>query len=129
MIIVDTSALMAILLGEPEAAACRAVVARALDIRIAAPTLTEALIVAAGRDLHGEMTRLIDDLALTVEPLTVELSYTAVRAYLRWGKRHHPAALNICDAFAYALATAHNCPLLFVGNDFAQTDVIAALAG
>ena len=99
------------------------------DIRIAAPTLTEALIVAAGRALHGEMARLIDDLALTVEPLTGELGYAAVRAYLRWGKRHHPAALNICDAFAYALATAHNCPLLFVGNDFAQTDVIAALAG
>lgn len=129
MIIVDTSALMAILLGEPEAAACRTVVARELDIRIAAPTLTEALIVAAGRALHGEMARLIDDLALTVDPLTGEVGYAAVRAYLRWGKRHHPAALNICDAFAYALATAHNCPLLFVGNDFAQTDVIAALAG
>ncbi|WP_426258384.1 type II toxin-antitoxin system VapC family toxin [Sphingomonas sp. DC1600-2] len=129
MIIVDTSALMAILLGESEADACRTVVARELDIRIAAPTLTEALIVAAGRALHGEMARLIDDLALTVEPLTGELGYAAVRAYLRWGKRHHPAALNICDAFAYALATAHNCPLLFVGNDFAQTDVIAALAG
>ena len=129
MIIVDTSALMAILLGESEADACRTVVVRELDIRIAAPTLTEALIVAAGRALHGEMARLIDDLALTVEPLTGELGYAAVRAYLRWGKRHHPAALNICDAFAYALATAHNCPLLFVGNDFAQTDVIAALAG
>lgn len=129
MIVVDTSALMAILLGEPEAAACRAVVARELDIRIAAPTLTEALIVAAGRALHGEMARLIDDLALTVDPLPGEVGYAAVRAYLRWGKRHHPAALNICDVFAYALATTHNCPLLFVGNDFAQTDVIAALAG
>ena len=47
-------------------------------------------------------------------------------AYDRWGKGLHPAALNICDCFAYALAVNRKCPLLFVGDDFAKTDVIRA---
>lgn len=126
MIALDTSALMAIILGEPEAADCRAAIAEADELLIAAPNLTEALIVAAGRELHGEMALLIDRLSLTVAPLSEDLAYAAVRSYLRWGKGHHRAALNICDSFAYALAMEKNCPLLFVGMDFSLTDVTKA---
>lgn len=127
MIAVDTSALIAILLGEPGAADCRAVIAAQPDILIAAPTLTETSIVAAGRKLHGEMGRLLSDLALTIVPFSEDLAYAAVRGYLRWGKGFHPAGLNLGDSFAYALAMEHDCPLLFIGNDFAKTDVQRAI--
>jgi ribonuclease VapC len=127
VIAIDTSALIAILLGEPEAPVCRAVIAVQPDILIAAPTLTETSIVAAGRKLHGDMGRLISDLTLTVVPFSEDLAYAAVRGYLRWGKGFHPAGLNLGDSFAYALAMERNCPLLFIGNDFAKTDVQRAI--
>lgn len=128
MIAIDTSALMAILLGEPGAAACRNVVDTQDDILIAAPNLTETLVVAAGRKLHGEMARLIDDLVLTVSPCTEDLALAALRGYLRWGKGFHPASLNFGDSFAYALAKEHDCALLFIGDDFSKTDIRSALA-
>ena len=127
MIVVDTSALVAILQGEPEAQACRSVVADADELLIAAPNLTEALIVAARRRLQGEMARLIADLTLTVVPLDKAAAYAAVSAYRKWGKGFHRAKLNLGDAFAYALAKERDCPLLFVGDDFKRTDVTPAL--
>lgn len=123
MIVIDTSALMAIIKGEPEAAACRAIIEAETELLIAAPTLTEALVVARGRELFGEMAALIADLAMTVVPFSEYHAYAAVRGYERWGKGYNRAALNICDSFAYALAMEIGCPLLFVGNDFVQTDV------
>jgi ribonuclease VapC len=129
VIVVDTSALMAILLGEPEAADCRSAISAHADLLISAPTMTEALIVAAGRQLHGEMAALIDALMLTVTPLSEARAYAAVRAYRRWGKGFHLAKLNFGDAFAYALAEEMNCPLLYVGDDFARTDVQRATSG
>ncbi len=128
MIVVDTSALMAVLQGEPEAEACAQALAANERLLISAVTLTESLVVASGRQLHGEMGRLIGELQLSVVPLTEARAYDAVSAYARWGKGANPAGLNICDVFAYALATEHECPLLFVGNDFALTDVTSALA-
>jgi ribonuclease VapC len=127
VIVVDTSALMAILQGEPEATACLQAIDEHAELLIAAPTLYEALIVAAGRQLHGEMGYLIGDLFLSVQPLTEERAYAAVRGYCQWGKGFHPASLNYGDCFAYALARENACPLLFVGDDFAQTDVEKAL--
>lgn len=118
---------MAILKGEPEALACRAAIEVEADVLIAAPTLTEALIVAAGRDLFGEMGALIADLSMTVVPFSESHAYAAVRGYQEWGKDYHRAALNICDSFAYALAMETGCRLLFVGNDFTQTDAPRAL--
>jgi ribonuclease VapC len=127
LIVIDTSALMAILQGEPEASACRSVVEEQDEILIAAPILAETLIVAAGRQLHGEMARLIGDLVLTVAPLDEAAAYAAVRAYVSWGKGFPRAKFNLCDSFAYALAKERDCPLLFVGDDFALTDVKRAL--
>lgn len=118
---------MAIIKGEPEALACRAVVAAETEILIAAPTLTEALIVAAGRELFGEMAALIADLTMTVVPFSEAHAYAAIRGYQSWGKGYNRAKLNICDSFAYALATEMACPLLFVGDDFSLPDVPKAL--
>lgn len=127
MIVVDTSALMAIVLGEPPAAACAAKLAAEDEVLIAAPTVSECLIVAMGREVEREMRRLLDELGLAVIPLTADRARAAAEAYRRWGKGRNPARLNICDSFAYALATEMRCPLLFVGNDFERTDVPSAL--
>lgn len=127
MIALDASALMAIILGEPEAAACREVVRTNDEFVISASNLTESLVVAARRDVHREMARLIGALAPVVASLTEDRAYAAVRAYQHWGKGFHEAKLNFGDCFAYAVAKEHNCPLLFVGNDFALTDVASAL--
>ena len=128
MIVVDTSALMALVLDEPEAAR----VARALEtddpILISAATLTETLIVARRRDRSEAMKTLIDGLALDVAPATKAVAYAVADAYDRWGKGVHPAGLNFGDCFAYALAKENDAPLLFVGGDFAATDVSPALA-
>jgi len=128
VIVVDSSALLAVLQGESEAEACMDALGSDADLIIAAPTLAEALIVAGGRQLHGEMAALIGRLDLSIAPLTETRAYVAVREYMRWGKGFHPAKLNFGDCFAYALAKEHDCPLLFVGEDFAKTDVKAALA-
>ena len=128
MIAIDTSALMAICQNEKTARKCRVAIEQSDDILIAAPNLTEALVVAYGRQIGGEMGQLIADLDMTVVPFTENLAYAAHRAYHRWGKGYHPAKLNLADSFAYALATERGCPLLYVGDDFARTDVISALA-
>ena len=59
-------------------------------------------------------------------PFFEDLAYAAVRGYRKWGKSNHPAGLNLGDSVACALATVRNCPLLYVGNDFARTDVMSA---
>ena len=127
MIAVDSSALFAVLQGEDEADACKLALGEAVHLLIAAPTLTEALIVAASRGLSAELGKLIAGLDLTVIPLTEPRARAAAEAYCRWGKGFHPAALNLCDSFAYVLAKENDCPLLFVGRDFAGTDIEAAI--
>ncbi|HZF96553.1 MAG TPA: type II toxin-antitoxin system VapC family toxin [Allosphingosinicella sp.] len=62
-----------------------------------------------------------------VVPLTEERARAAAEAYRTWGEGFHPAKLNFGDSFAYALAKEHDCPLLFIGNDFSKTDVKIAL--
>jgi len=128
MIAVDTSALMAILLGEGQADACIAALERQGDIVISGGTLTEALIVARRKGLADAMIFLIDRLELTVIDVTPVEARRAAAAYDRWGRGNHPAGLNFGDCFAYAAAQRHNCPLLFVGNDFSQTDITPAIA-
>lgn len=127
MIVIDTSALMAILLKEPRATACVAALAADDDYLISAGTLAEAFIVAAGRDvftgMHGLIARLSPDV-VSVSPADAE---RIGETYRRWGRGFHPAALNFGDCFAYALATQRGCPLLYVGGDFAKTDIVSAL--
>ncbi|WP_375285696.1 type II toxin-antitoxin system VapC family toxin [Sphingomonas sp.] len=124
---VDTSALMAISLGEPRAGRCAEVLAAESEALIAAPTTSECLVVAMGRGVEPEMRRLLDELGLFVVPSTEDRARSAAEAYRRWGKGFHSkATLNICNSFAYALAREFDCPLLYVGNDFAQTDILSA---
>jgi len=126
MIAVDTSALMAIVLNEPEADACVAALETADGLLISGGTVAEALIVAARRNVGEEMARLIDGLGFEVVAVTSASARRIAGAYEIWGKGVHPAALNFGDCFAYEVAKEHGCRLLYVGEDFAQTDVEAA---
>jgi ribonuclease VapC len=127
MIAVDTSALMAIVLDEPRADACIAAIEGADEILISAGTVAESLIVAARRNVGDEMESLIDGLGFNVIATTRESAKRIARAYARWGKGIHPAGLNLGDCFAYDVAKEHRCPLLYVGDDFAKTDIGAAI--
>lgn len=127
MIVVDTSALMAILLCEPEADACVQTLEEADTLLISAATLAEALIVAGGRNLAVEMAQLIEGLGFEAVSVSAAQAKKAAECYAMWGKGFHAARLNFGDCFAYQLAQERQCPLLFVGNDFAQTDVRCAL--
>ncbi len=126
MIVVDTSALMAILLGEADSDACMDVLESAEALAISAGTTAEALIVADRRGVGEEMRRLLDGLGFEIAPVTSASARLVADAYARWGKGSHPAGLNFGDCFAYALASERAAPLLYVGVDFAQTDIASA---
>jgi ribonuclease VapC len=123
MIAVDTSALMAVVLGEAEADACIAVLEAEDEILISAGTVAEALIVADRRNVGEEMEGLIDGLGLNIIAVSLASARRVARAYARWGKGIHAAGLNLGDCFAYEVANQHRCPLLYVGSDLAKTDV------
>ena len=127
MIAVDTSALMAIVLNEPEADACIAVLAGEDDLLISAGTVAEALIVSSRRNVGEELARLIDGLGFEIVTVTPASARRIAQAYERWGKGLNPAGLNFGDCFAYEVANAHGCSLLYVGDDFSRTDVESAL--
>lgn len=129
--IIDTSALLAILRDEPEARSCAEAIAEATTRRISAASFLEAAIVTdASRDPIA--SRRLDDLLkvadIAIEPVTEEQARLGREAYRDFGKGSgHPAQLNFGDCFAYALAKAEGEPLLFKGDDFARTDVTAAI--
>ena len=127
MIAVDTSALMAIVLDEAEANACIAVLEMEDNILISAGTIAEALIVAARRNVGEDIANLIDGLGFNAIAVTPASGRRIALAYAKWGKGIHPAGLNFGDCFAYEVAKEHDCPLLYVGSDFARTDVRSAL--
>lgn len=127
MIAVDTSALMAIALDEPMAQACEAVLAGEDEIVISAGSLAELLIVSARRRVGAKMGDVLARLDLNIVPLTGAGARRVGEAYERWGRGMHPAALNFGDCFAYALAKEQGCRLLYVGEDFAKTDVEGVL--
>ena len=123
MIAVDTSALMAIVLGEAEADACITALAAETEVLVSAGTVAEALIVAARRNVAEEMARLIDGLGFEIVTVTSSSARRIAQAYERWGKGLNPAGLNFGDCFAYEVAREHSCRLLFVGDDFSKTDI------
>jgi len=131
-VIVDTSAVIAILRDEPDADRYVTALAAATEPRMSAATYLEAAIVVdANRDpvLSGRFDDLVAEAALRIEPVTEQQAQLARRAYRDFGKGSgHPADLNYGDCFAYALARTTGEPLLFKGNDFSQTDVQPALA-
>lgn len=127
MIALDTSAIMAVLLNEPAADACKTAIEVEDNIVISAGTLAETLIVAARRNIGAKAAQLLEGLGVEVIAVTPASARRVAAAYARWGKGVHPASLNFGDCFAYEAATELACPLLFVGNDFSQTDVESAL--
>ena len=126
MIVVDTSALIAVAAEAPEAAACEAVLT-ANDVMISAATLAETLMVAKRKNVEDSLQALFGGLGLEVIEVSEALAVLAAEAYGRWGKGFHPARLNYGDCFSYALAELYDCPLLYVGQDFARTDIRSAL--
>lgn len=127
MIAVDTSAIMAILLNEPQSNACIDALEREDEIVMSAATLTETLIVAGRRNIGAEAGRLLDGLGIEVVPVTAAVARRVAEAYEVWGKGIHPAGLNFGDCFAYGVARDKGCPLLFVGDDFSRTDIAGVL--
>lgn len=127
MIVVDTSALMAIALGEAKSEACIEALADDAEVLISAGTMAEALIVAARRHIGDVVANLIERFDFEIVPVTSAFASRIGNAYERWGKGLHPAGLNFGDCFAYALAKDQSCPLLFVGDDFSKTDIKSVL--
>jgi ribonuclease VapC len=130
-VIVDSSAIVAILRREPEEDYCKKAIENAAVRRISAVNFVEAAIVIdASHDpiLSREFDELCFESELIIEPVTEEQARVARDAYRDFGKSSgHPAQLNLGDSFAYALAKTMREPLLYKGNDFAQTDVPLAL--
>jgi len=127
MIAVDTSAVMAIVLNEPAADALAAALEVEDRLLISAGTVAEALIVAGRRNVGEEVAQLIEGLGFEIINVTPASAQRIADAYAIWGNGAHPASLNFGDCFAYAVAKEHDCPLLYVGEDFPQTDIEAAL--
>jgi ribonuclease VapC len=124
--VLDTSAILALLLDEPEAEDFRAAVADDATRLVSAATLLEtALVIEARKGEPGgrELDALIQKAEVVIVPVDAEHLSEARRAYRRFGRGRHAAGLNFGDLFAYALARTSGEPLLFKGDDFSRTDV------
>ena len=127
--IVDTSAVVAIVLEEPGHDIVLQKLLASRSRAIGTPTLLEACLVLAPRMNPGAIAVLdgfIRRFRLTPIPFTEAHWRAAAEASLRFGKGRHPAALNFGDCLTYAVAKVANKPLLFIGGDFGQTDLTAA---
>lgn len=129
--IIDASALLAILRDEDDGPVFADAIVEAAVRRISAATYVEASVVI-DRSRDPVSSRRVDDLLasgkIVIEPVTESQARIARDAYRDFGKGSgHPAALNFGDCFAYALAKDMREPLLFKGNDFARTDIPSAL--
>lgn len=124
--VIDTSALVAVLLREPSEPALARVMDAAVLLLLGAPTRTEALIVAHGRRGAAgtfEMQALLHEINVTDVASDRRLADLAADAYAAYGKGNHPARLNLGDCFTYALAKQTGEPILCVGDDFTRTDI------
>lgn len=127
--VIDSSAIVAILFDEPERSALTAAIEDDHRRLISAAIVLEsALIVEArrGEAAGRELDLLLHRASVNVVPVDAEQAELARTAWRRFGKGRHPAALNYGDCFSYALSAATGEPLLFKGNDFTQTDVVPA---
>jgi|SRR5271165_4227041 len=130
--VVDTSAVVAILFNEPDAGLYAAALTSAERGLISAVTRVELAFVVEGRKGEpgrADLERLLAIGGFEVVAVTPVQAILAIDAFRRFGRGRHPASLNIGDCFAYALAAAMGEELLFKGDDFAQTDIRSALPG
>ena len=128
--VIDTSAVVAILAGEPDAGRLEAALDQDPLRLMSAATLVECAFVLEGRQgaagRHA-LDEFVSNLAVEIVALDAGHAELAREAFRRYGKGRHPAGLNYGDVFAYSLAKARGEPLLFSGNDFARTDVASAV--
>ena len=128
--IIDSSALLAVLYREPDAERYETAIASTPNGRMSVANVLESSIVVESRGdaaAGHELEAFLEYAGIELTPVTVEHLSSAQRAWRRFGKGNHAAALNFGDCFAYALAEVTGEPLLFKGSDFARTDVAAAL--
>lgn len=129
-LVVDTSALLAVLLREDDAVAYAEALGGAAELRMATPTWFETAMVAtirSGDAGYRELLRFIDELHIEIVPVDRLLVEGAFAGWRRFGKGRHSASLNYGDCFSYALAKQRNEPLLFKGGDFVLTDIVPAV--
>lgn len=128
--VIDTSAIIAVIFDEPECDTFIGLLSLQSFLAISAVTYQEASIVTAGKKRDVAAAALVDDfiadLAVSIAPVDFDMASAAREAYFHFGRGWHPANLNLADCFAYALAKMRNEPLLFKGDDFAQTDIVPA---
>jgi ribonuclease VapC len=130
-LIVDSSALISLLREEPDRDRLLDALIGARDgIFMSAATYLETAIVIDGNDsalLSQRLDAMIDLWQIEIAPVTASQARLAREAYRHFGKGRHPAKLNYGDCFSYALAKETGRPLLYKGDDFAQTDIVAAV--
>ena len=127
--IVDASAILAVLFKESDAQRFENAIVEASRCRMSMANFLEAAIVLesrSGADAGIDLDSYLEEAGIELEPVTLEQAQAARRAWRRFGKGNHPAGLNLGDCFAYALAEVSGKPLLFKGDDFELTDIEAA---
>ena len=125
--IVDSSAILAILFSEPDASVFAKAISEAESCKISAATFVEvAVVVEAHTKDSGsrQLDAFLRRAGIEIQSVTEEQAHLARQAYSDFGKGRHPAGLNFGDCFSYALAKATGEPLLFKGNDFSKTDMV-----
>ena len=128
--IIDSSAILAILFAEPDAAVFANAMSEAEACKISAATFVEvAVVVEAQTQDRGsrQLDAFLRRAGFVIEPVTEEQAHLARQAYSDFGKGRHPAGLNFGDCFSYALAKASGEALLFKGGDFSKTDIVSVL--
>ena len=126
MIVIDTSAIMAMATNEPAQVRCDLVIRQSSRLLMSSGTLTELMVVANGKGFAAEVTTLLDRLDIEYLTVTEIVARRIGEVYRQWGRGFHPAGLTFGDCFAYEAAKSRDCPLLYVGDDFSRTDVMAA---
>jgi len=130
VIVIDTSAIIAILGEESEAGSFAEIIADADRCFLSAIGLFEASMVMIGRGpaaLADGLEALVEQTGIEIVPIDRELAIESRAAFVRFGRGRHPARLNFGDCVSYALAQARGLPLLYKGEDFAKTDVLSAV--
>ena len=130
MMVSDTSAIVSVLTNESDAPDFLAAMEQDGEVLVSIGTAVELMTVAIGKgeDIYRLAVQFLQRSFIHLEPLDEPQLWVAADAYRRYGKgQGHPAQLNLGDTFAYALASVRRLPLLFKGNDFAQTDVLRAM--
>lgn len=129
MIVIDTSAIIAIIRKEDEATVWVELLDQTPKTYMSVVSYVEANMVMTGRrtDVElGAVDNMVTALGIELTPVTIEQGIAAVTSFVTYGKGRHPARLNFADCFTYALAKTKGLPLLFKGDDFLKTDIVPA---